>query len=137
RSLLQVKFDYFAPNRKFLGALFPHAADPRDPLSPFSYESRHMRQADQQHFHRLLERTRTAVPKDLAPYLPSLLWLYQMALLLFWIYDRSEEQRRTRLLTEKSLRIVVRLIQLSRRPLSRPLRRMIIELLETVMGPAS
>jgi len=25
RSLLQVKFDYFAPNRKFLGALFPHA----------------------------------------------------------------------------------------------------------------
>lgn len=137
RSLLQVKFDYFAPNRKFLGALFPHAADPRDPLSPFSYESRHMRQADQRHFQRLLEQTRTAVPKDLAPYLPSLLWLYQMALLLFWIYDRSEEQRRTRLLTEKSLRIVVRLIQLSRRPLSRPLRRMIIELLETVMGPAS
>ena len=77
------------------------------------------------------------MPKDLAPYLPSLLWLYQMALLLFWIYDRSEEQRRTRLLTEKSLRIVVRLIQLSSRPFSRPLRRMIIELLETVMGPAA
>src|ERR1035438_8164772 len=36
RAVLDIKFAYFAPNRKFLGALFPHAADPQDPLSPFS-----------------------------------------------------------------------------------------------------
>jgi hypothetical protein len=41
-----------------------------------------MRQADQRHFQRLLDQTRAAVPKDPAPYLPGLLWLYQMALLL-------------------------------------------------------
>jgi hypothetical protein len=82
RSLLQVRFDYLSPNREFLGALFPHAADSRDPMSLFSYESRHMRQADQRHFQRLLDQTRAAVPKDPAPYLPGLLWLYQMALLL-------------------------------------------------------
>ena len=131
RDTLRVKFNYFEPNRKFLGALFPHAADPRDPLSPFSDENRHIRRADQAHFQRLLERT-TKLPPDLAPYVPSLLWLYQMGLLLFWIYDRTEQHRRTQALADKSLKIVVRLLQLSRTPMSRPLRKMAVELLETV-----
>ena len=27
--------------------------------------------------------------------LPYLLWLYEMALIMFWLYDRSPEQERT------------------------------------------
>ena len=46
RAALDIKFAYFAPNRKFLGALFPHAADPQDPLSPFSKQNRPIRVAD-------------------------------------------------------------------------------------------
>ena len=32
-----------------------------------------------------------------------LLWLYQMALIMFWLYDRSPNQERTQRLMEKSL----------------------------------
>jgi len=28
------------------------------------------------------------VPADLKPQLPYVLWLYQMGLILFWLYDR-------------------------------------------------
>ena len=56
-----------------------------------------------------------------------------MGLILFWIYDRSAAQQRTRALVEKSLGIVVRLIKASEFPLLRPVRRMVVELVETVM----
>lgn len=131
-ALLEAKFSYYAPNKKFLGALFPHSADPRDPLSLFSDQNRHIRQADVQFFSRLLEKTGTTVPGDLAHYLPSLLWLYEMALLLFWIYDDTPDHARTRLVTEKSLAVVIRAIGMSRLPFSRPLRRRVVDLIEAV-----
>ncbi len=134
RAALDIKFAYFAPNRKFLGALFPHAADPQDPLSPFSKQNRPIRVADQECFRQLLLSTRTAVPDDLAPFLPDVLWLYQMALILFWIYDRSSGQRRTQTILTKSLPVVVKFIQLARLPLAKPVRSMVVELLEAVRG---
>jgi AcrR family transcriptional regulator len=135
-AILQLKLAYYEPNRKFLGALLPHAADPRDPLSPFSEESRHIRYSDQSYFEGLLERTGTALPKDLAPYVPTIFWLLQMAVILFWIYDRSESQQRTRVLISKSLKIAAKLIEVSRLSVARPLRRLVVELLETVLRPA-
>jgi AcrR family transcriptional regulator len=127
-AILSAKLDYFTPNRAFLGALFRHAADPLDPLSPFSKETRHIRERDQRHFASAFEGATTDMPKDLAPHLPKLLWLYQMGLILFWIYDRSPKQRRTHLLREKSLALLVSALKLARFPLLRPLRRKIVEL---------
>jgi len=60
--------------------------------------------------------------------------MYQMGIILFWIHDRSPAQERTRALIEKSLGIVVRLIQLSSLPLMRPLRRQALELYRIVAG---
>jgi AcrR family transcriptional regulator len=132
RAVLDIKFAYFAPNRKFLGALFPHAADPQDPLSPFSDQNRPIRRADQECFRQLLEATQTTLPADLAPFVPDVLWLYQMALILFWIYDRSVDQRRTQNIMTKSLPVLVKFIELSRLPFARPVRSMVIELFDAV-----
>jgi AcrR family transcriptional regulator len=134
RSILDVKFEYFAPNRRFLGALFGHAADPQNPLSPFSRETSAIRERDLAHFASALEGSGTAVPKDLAPHLPKLLWLYQMGLILFWIYDRSDEQKRTAQLREKSLGLVVTGLKMISFPLLRPLRKRIVDLIATVEG---
>jgi AcrR family transcriptional regulator len=133
RAVLDIKFAYFAPNRKFLGALFPHAADPQDPLSPFSDQNRPIRLADQECFRRLLASTTTTVPADLAPFLPDVLWLYQMALILIWIYDRSAGQRRTQNIVSKSLPVVVKFVELSRFPLAKPVRSLLVELLEAML----
>ncbi len=132
RALIEAKLDYFAPNKKFLGALFPHCADPRDPLSIFSPENRHIRQADIQFFTRLLAESNTKVPADLKEYVPSLLWLYQLAILLFWIYDRTENHSRTSLVIDKSLRIVTTLLDLSRLPFTQPVRQMVIDFFDVI-----
>src|ERR1700751_2954326 len=129
RAILDAKFEYFAPNRLFLGALLRHAADPHNHLSPFSNETAYIRELDIQHFAVALAEGRVALPKDLAPCLPKLIWLYQMALILFWISDRSPSQIRTRQLLEKSLALLVTALKLSRFPLLRPLRKTIVELL--------
>lgn len=134
--LIQVKLAYFGPSRALLGALAGHA-DPEHPLSPFSEQTRAIREADMSFFEKALEGSRVHVAEDLKAYLPRLLWLYQMGLILFWIYDRSADQRRTQALIEKSLTIVVRLVKLSGLPLMQPVRRMVRDLIDTVTdGPA-
>ena len=132
-ALLEVKFQYFEPNRRLLGTLAAHA-DPEHRLSPFSDQTREMRERDMKFFERALEGSRIKVSGELGQHLPRILWIYQMGVILFWIYDRSPAQQRTRLLVEKSLGIVVRLIKLSELPLLRPVRRMVADLVETVMG---
>jgi AcrR family transcriptional regulator len=133
-AIINAKFAYFSPNRAFLGALFHHAADPANPLSPFSTETRHIREADQQHFAQALEDSGMHVPKDLAPHLPKLLWLYQMGLILFWIYDRSPRQRSTAFLQKKSLALLVNGLKLIRLPILRTVRKRIVELVIAVEG---
>ncbi len=132
RAILDIKFEYFEPNRLFLGALARHAADPEHPLSPFSRQTAHIRQRDLQFFAAALEGSRMIMPKDIAPFLPKLLWLYQMGLILFWISDRSPHQVRTRQLREKSLALLSTALKLAGFPLLRPLRKKIVELLLTI-----
>ena len=74
------------------------------------------------------------VPEDLKVHLPRVLWLYQMGLILFWVYDSSSKQKRTLKLFEKSLDMVVTLIKLSSFPLLRPVRKLAIGLLEIAYG---
>jgi len=131
QALLEIKLRYFEPNRRLLGALSAHA-DPEHPLSPFGSRTAAIRERDVQFFERALAGSGTRIARDLQPHLPHLLWLYQMGILLYWIYDRSESQRRTRALLDKSVTIVARLIQISGFPLLRPVRRMVVELVESV-----
>lgn len=135
-AIMAVKFEYFQPNRSFLGALFRHAADPQNRLSPFSEATRRIRERDQMYFARAIATKSSGirVPEDLAPFLPKLLWLYQMGLILYWIYDRSPNQRRTHALREKSLALLVGSLKLSGFALMKPLRSKIVELIALAEG---
>jgi AcrR family transcriptional regulator len=135
-AIMNVKFEYFRPNRSFLGALFRHAADPQNRLSPFSEATRQIRERDQEYFTRAIEAKsgEVRVPEDLAPYLPQMLWLYQMGLILYWIYDRSPDQRRTQQLLEKSLALMVNGLKVARFALLKPLRLKIVELIVLAEG---
>jgi hypothetical protein len=135
-AIMAVKFEYFQPNRSFLGALFRHAADPQNRLSPFSEATRHIRERDQMYFARAIATKSggVRVPEDLAPSLPKILWLYQMGLILHWIYDCSPGQRRTHVLREKSLALLVSSVKLSGFALMKPLRSKIGELIVLVEG---
>lgn len=131
RALISVKFEYFAPNRGLMASLSSHI-DPQNPLSPFSSQSRAIREQDIALFARTLEGSKVRVPDDLKHHLPQLLWLYQMGLLLFWVYDGSPRQRKTMQLFEKTVSIVSSLIKLSGFALLRPVRKIVTDLLETI-----
>ena len=132
-AVIRIKLDYCAPNRRLMAALATHI-DPQHPLSPFGEQTRAIRDADTRFFQSALEGGYIKVPNDLATHLPRLLWLYQMGLLLFWVYDRSPRQWRTTQLFEKTLSVVVKLVQFSSFPLLRPLRKTVTELLELIYG---
>ena len=137
-ALIAVKFEYFKTSRVFLGALLRHAADPRNRLSPFSNATRHIRERDQEYFSKAISEARDLhTPKEFAPHLPMLLWLYQMGLILYWIYDRTPGQRQTRLLREKSLALLVSGLKLSRFALLKPLRSKFVELIVLAEGGTS
>ena len=72
-ALITAKLRYFAPNRRFLGALMGHAADPANPLSPFGEPSKAIRDAEMAHFQRAVTETGASVAADLEPHLPKLL----------------------------------------------------------------
>ncbi len=133
RAVISTKFECFGPNRKLLGALSAHS-DPEHPLSPFSKETSEIREQDIGSFARAVSDSGVKLPASIEPYLPRLLWMYQMGLILFWVYDRSEEQRRTMVLYEKTLKMILVTLKLAGIPLLRPLHGLAAELLEVVYG---
>jgi AcrR family transcriptional regulator len=133
RAVISTKFECFGPNRKLLGALSAHS-DPEHPLSPFSKETSEIREQDIGFFARAVADSGVKLPASIEPYLPRLLWMYQMGLILFWVYDRSEGQRRTMVLYEKTLKMILVALKLAGIPLLRPLHRLAAELLEVIYG---
>ena len=130
RCILEKRLELLEPNRKFCAALFRHAPDSDDPLSPFSDETRAIREGAIEHMRIAVEGSDAKVPPDLQPRLPYLLWLYQMALIMFWLYDRSPNQEKTQRLMVKSLGLLVNLLRISTLPLMKPLRKAVLELVE-------
>jgi AcrR family transcriptional regulator len=130
RAVFNERLKLLEPNRKFCAALFRHAPDGSDPLSPFSQETRLIRDAAIEQMKIAMDGGDVKIPPDLKPRLPYLLWLYQMALIMFWLYDRSPNQEKTQKLMDKSLGLLVNLLRVSSLPLMRPLRKTVLELVD-------
>ncbi len=135
RGILEEKLRYFAENRALLGALSSHA-DPKHPLSPFSADTAAIRSADTAVFERAVADSNVVLPRNIQPYLPRLLWLYQMGILLFWVYDDSPAQQRTEVLFNQTLKMLLVTLKIAKIPLLRPLHKLAAELLEVVYGKA-
>lgn len=117
------------PYHSLAGRFFAVAAQPGNPLSPFSSASHAARDASLALYREVVSGSSIRVADDLAPDLPELLWLYHLGIVLFWIHDDSAGVRRTRALIERTVPMVDRLCRLSRLRLFRPLARQIPQLL--------
>lgn len=113
--------DIAGPYHDFAGQFFRNAADPNSPLSPFSEESSESRERDIALYREVLEGSKTRVPKDMADILPEMLWLHQMVVVLYWVYDASEGQEKSRELARRTAPMVARVVALSRLKILRPL----------------
>jgi len=134
RELIRVKIAYFAPNRGVLRALLRNGADPKYPLSPFSVQTKQIRDTDLAWFQRILVDCGMRIPRDLEPQLPGVLWFFQMGMIFFWVIDESPDQARTARLLDLATKSVATLVRLSTLPLMRPVRKTVLQLIEVVTG---
>jgi AcrR family transcriptional regulator len=134
KALIQVKLEYFAPYRSVLRALLKNGADPAHPLSPFAANNKSIREVDVAWFQKVLSNGGIRVPKDLELHMPEVLWMFQMGVIYFWVTDDSRGQQRTTRLLALGSRIVATLLKIAGLPLTRPVRKVAIELIETVKG---
>ena len=133
RELIRVKLTHFGPNRGVLRALLRNGADPKHSLSPFSAETKEIRDLDISWFREVVQQAGVRVPRDLRPHLPGVLWFFQMGVILFWVTDDSPGQSRTEKLLPLACKVVASLIRFSSLPLMRPIRRPVVELIEIVV----
>jgi AcrR family transcriptional regulator len=132
RALIGVKLTQFAPNRGVLRALLKNGAEPKHPLSPFSPETKEIRDIDIVWFRRILTDCGVRIPKDLAPHLPGMLWFFQMGVIFYWVIDESPNQERSQRLLALAAKSVTALVRISALPLMRPVRKAALELVEIV-----
>ena len=65
--------------------------------------------------------------------LPLMLWLYQMGILYFWIFDRSPGRLRTLEVIDETTDLIVRLISLANLPVLRGSRKRILGLIKDIV----
>lgn len=122
RIVLLAKIETAEPYHHLSALLFRTAVDPKSPLSPFSPDSGPVREEATALMRRVVEGSKQRVPADLGAELPSLLWMFEMSIILFWIHDESPERARTRRLIDRTCKLVARLVSLASFPLLKPLR---------------
>ncbi len=133
-QLIRVKLSHFAPTRGVLRALLRNGADPKYPLSPFSVETKQIRDIDISWFRKIVDKSGLRIPRDLSRHLPGVLWFFQMGVIFFWLTDDSPQQARTEKLLSLACKTVATLVRLSALPLLRPLRKPVLELIEIAAG---
>ncbi|MDT0377659.1 TetR family transcriptional regulator [Streptomyces sp. DSM 42041] len=127
-GVFQAWLDVAEPYHEFAAQFFKNAADPDSPLSPFSPESEPAREAAIDVHRETLAGSTAKVAPELRGPVPEMMWLSQMGLVLYWVFDRSEGRVRTRRLADRSARLTARGVSLSRFRLLRPLVRDVHEL---------
>lgn len=118
-TVVDVGITVMAPFHTFGGAFIQTAIAPSSTANPFSEASADSRADSIDLFRRTLEGSSMNVPASLRDELPELLWLGYLALVYFWVGDRSEQQQKTRQLAAGAAPLIARLIGLAKLPIAR------------------
>jgi AcrR family transcriptional regulator len=124
---MHTKLDIVQDDRRLLAALFRFTAEPEHPLSPLSPATRGVREQSIAILAQAIGDER--LPDDIRSVLPVALWVLQMGILLYFIYDQSEGQQRTRRLVDGAMTLVVRVLSLAKLSVLKPVRGSVLTLL--------
>jgi AcrR family transcriptional regulator len=137
QTALDSWLDCSAPYHEFAAQFFRTAADPDSPLSPFSNESHPARAVAVELLREVLSGS-DLWPKldaELAELLPDLLWLHEMVVVMYWVFDHTEGTERTRAFVRRSTPLLAKVINLSRYRMFRPLLREAKDLIHDFVLP--
>jgi AcrR family transcriptional regulator len=137
RVVMRARLDVLAPYHAVSATLFRTAVDPTSPLNPFSASSAPTRRATIEFLREVVNGSDARLPRDVAPVLPHLLQLYELGLVLFWVHDRSEHQRRSYELVEDTTEAIVRLLSVAGLPGLRAIRRRMLHWVSDVINESA
>jgi AcrR family transcriptional regulator len=124
------------PFHAVAGSIFSTVANPSSPLNPFGRAAKPLRDEVVQLYADVVSGSNARIPSDVAEQLPLLLWLYQMGMLYFWIFDRSPGRLRTLEVIDETTDLIVRLIGLASLPVLRGSRKRVLALVKSVAEAA-
>jgi AcrR family transcriptional regulator len=129
--------DCAADYHEFAAQFFRTAADPNSALSPFSNESHPARETAVQIFREVIDGSDLGPKLDpeLEQLLPHLLWLHLMVIVLYWVFDRTEDTERTRAFVKRCAPFVAKVVALSRYRVFRPLVRDAVDMIQDFVLP--
>ncbi len=127
RIAFRAKLEVLQGDRKLLGTLFRYTGEPRHPLSVLGAGTKANREQSIAVFRLAVGDER--LPDDVRAMLPAALWALHLAMLLYFIYDESPNQERTRRLADGVLQLLVRALSLVNFPLLAPVRGSLFALL--------
>ena len=134
-AAIHTKLDVLEQDRKLLSALFRYGGDPGHPLSWFGPQTRNHRELSMGIFAEAVKGEK--LPADVKQIAPVFFWVLHMGILLYFLYDSSPGQKRTRKLADGAVELVVQARKFVTFPLLLPMRRRVIELLrEAGLVPA-
>jgi AcrR family transcriptional regulator len=138
RLAMKARLDAAQPYHAVSATLFRTAADPESPLNPFSATSHPVRNACVDFLREVVDGSDARIPRDLAPALPHLLWLYELGLVFFWLHDRSPGQAKSYELADDTADVIVRLLAIAHLPVLRTVRRKVLRWVSSLIseGPA-
>jgi AcrR family transcriptional regulator len=129
------------PYHAVAGSIFSTVANPTSPVNPFGSTAKSLRDEVIAMYAEVVRGSDARIPADVAAELPLLLWLYQMGILYFWIFDRSPGRLRTLEVIDQTTDLIVRLLSLANLPVLRGSRRRVLALIrgiaESSRGPAA
>ena len=121
------------PFHAVAGSIFSTVANPSSPLNPFGGAAKPLRDEVVALYGEVVRGSDARVPADIAEMLPLTLWLYQMAILYFWIFDTSPGRLRTLEVIDETTDLIVKLLGLANLPMLRGSRRRIVGLIKSVV----
>lgn len=121
------------PFHAVAGSIFSTVANPSSPLNPFGGTAKPLRDEVVALYAEVVRGSDARIPADIAEMLPLILWLYQMAILYFWIFDKSPGRLRSLEVIDETTELIVRLLSLANLPVLRGSRKRILGLIKSVV----
>jgi AcrR family transcriptional regulator len=122
------------PFHAVAGSIFSTVANPSSPLNPFGGAAKPLRDEVVALYAEVVKGSNARVASDIAEMLPLTLWLYQMAILYFWIFDRSPGRLRTLEVIDETSELIVRLLSLANLPVLRGSRKRVLALIQEIVA---
>lgn len=129
RIVLNTGVDVMGPYHDFGSNFVGIAIRPSATTSPFGSESAVARARAIALFRQAVAMSRPQPPLAIRDDLPELLWYAYMGITLFWVYDSSPDQIRTRRLIDQAAPLISKLVILSRLPVVRKIAEDIVQLI--------